>query len=150
MGDETFYGFDDDRKQSRNERKRRAARDRSKFKKSDRKEAPTPPSDGSLIHGRVLAITSEGVTIEVAPDEQRLCTPTRHPQTSQEPRQKPHRRWRLCRRRRQRHRLHRAAPLAPLASRYSLAPQAADHRRQYRSGAHHRFCHYATIEAVSH
>jgi ribosome biogenesis GTPase / thiamine phosphate phosphatase len=58
-----------DRKIHRKERKRATAKDRSKYKKSDRdqlkKRQPRPPSHGEkLKRGRVLAITPEGIIVD--------------------------------------------------------------------------------------
>ncbi len=68
--------FGDERKIARSERKEASARDRSKYKKTNRdqakkQEAPVP-SD-TLKRGRVLSISSEGMVVEHEA-EQFICT----------------------------------------------------------------------------
>jgi len=55
--------FKDDRKLSRQERKRRTAQDRSKYKKSEKKKEEKPPE--GLLRGRVLSIVPQDVTVDV-------------------------------------------------------------------------------------
>lgn len=68
--EESYFG--DDRKLSKHERKMAAAKDRSKYKKTDKdklqKQAKSTPQDKSedknLLEGRVLSIKSEGIMVE--------------------------------------------------------------------------------------
>lgn len=65
--EESFFG--DDRKLSKQERKRASAKDRSKYKKTDRektqKQVEIPEvTDKNLLEGRVLSIMSEGIRVE--------------------------------------------------------------------------------------
>ena len=72
--EEDFHGRD--RKQFRKERRHAQETDRSKFKKSDvdqEKKESIPLDDPNLLQGRVLAITGEGVLIDVD-GESFLCT----------------------------------------------------------------------------
>lgn len=55
--------FSDDKKLSRQERKRLSNKDRSKFKKTDKKEEAAPPTVEGL-QGRVLSITSQGFVVD--------------------------------------------------------------------------------------
>jgi len=63
--------FGDDRKLSKEERKRRQSQDRSKYKKTDQKKLKKAaeqqeknPEHENLLRGRVLSIQSEGITVE--------------------------------------------------------------------------------------
>ncbi len=56
---------------SRKERKRISSGDRSKYKKTDQKEYPPPP-EGDFLRGRVLAVASLGITVQLGA-EMRLC-----------------------------------------------------------------------------
>jgi ribosome biogenesis GTPase len=68
--EESFFG--DDRKLSKKERKIAAAKDRSKYKKTDRDQSQKQPaalhlvesSEKGLFKGRVLSIKSEGIIVE--------------------------------------------------------------------------------------
>lgn len=68
--EEEYFG--DDRKVSREERKRLSAKDRSKYKKTDwkkfeeglKQERQSRTSDKELFRGRVLSITLEGIEVE--------------------------------------------------------------------------------------
>ncbi|MBS0624594.1 MAG: ribosome small subunit-dependent GTPase A [Verrucomicrobia bacterium] len=62
-----------DRKQFRKERRHAQETDRSKFKKTDQKQAKAP-IDTSLPRGRVVAISGEGAWVEGADGTRRLCT----------------------------------------------------------------------------
>lgn len=64
-----------DRKQSRKDRRHAQESDRSKFKKSDLRpeDAPLPPDDPNLKRGRVMAISGEGIRVDVEGTEF-LCT----------------------------------------------------------------------------
>lgn len=61
--------FGEDRKSGKVERKRASAKDRSKYKKTDREKrekleaASKTPVDESLLRGRVLSITSAGIIV---------------------------------------------------------------------------------------
>lgn len=59
--------FGDDRKIQRQERKKKKAKDRSKFKKTDWEKHQKKSSfseDASLLRGRVLSITSQGILVD--------------------------------------------------------------------------------------
>lgn len=63
--EEAFYG--NDRKESRKERKIASHKDRSKYKKSDQDQRRKKSRDSveSLVRGRVIAITPEGVVVSL-------------------------------------------------------------------------------------
>lgn len=82
MSDEKYWHFEEDyhskdRKTSRRERKAASSSDRSQFKKSDqdqlKKHKATTPEDASLVRGRVLSITADGITVDC---DQKLFTCT--------------------------------------------------------------------------
>lgn len=68
--------FGDDRKLSKQNRKIASAKDRSKYKKTDREKMlpkQVDIKDKNLLKGRVLSIQSEGITVEYE-QEQFICT----------------------------------------------------------------------------
>lgn len=68
--------FGDDRKLSKQDRKIASAKDRSKFKKTDREKVQPKQidlSDKKLLQGRVLSVFPEGITVEHA-HESFLCS----------------------------------------------------------------------------
>lgn len=69
MDDDYFYVS---KKEARHEKKRLREKDRSKYKKTDQRK-PTPPPKGDFDEGRVLAITSEGITVHLG-DSTRICS----------------------------------------------------------------------------
>ncbi len=65
---EEEHFHDRDRKQFKKDRRIAQETDRSKFKKTDLKkegETPPPPDDPNLLSGRVVAISGEGVWVDV-------------------------------------------------------------------------------------
>jgi ribosome biogenesis GTPase len=73
MSDEKYWHFEEDyhskdRKSARKERKAAANSDRSQYKKSDqdqlKKHKVLTPEDTSLMRGRVLCITADGITVD--------------------------------------------------------------------------------------
>lgn len=68
--DEEEHYFGDAKRLSKEDRKRRQATDRSKYKKTDMKQlakknaAKVEDNHENLLHGRVLSIQSEGITVD--------------------------------------------------------------------------------------